>query len=184
MDLSGIDFEKLSKLLVTNPKTAAETLREGAEDKIKKMAEANPTRQPLVEKLEQLVSQYNAGSIDAVTFFEALKTFIAEMDDEEQRAARENLTEEELAIFDLLTTPEPKLTKAEEQQVKAIARQLLERLHKLVEAVDWLRGQQTRGAVLSEIRVRLNELPENPYPQGLWEAKVEQVWDFVTRRYA
>ena len=65
-----------------------------------------------------------------------------------------------------------------------IARQLLDRLHKLVEAVNWLGGQQTRGAVLSEIRVRLNELPENPYPQGIWEAKVEQVWDFVTRRYA
>jgi type I restriction enzyme R subunit len=37
---------------------------------------------------------------------------------------------------------------------------------------------------LSEIRVRLNELPEQPYPQGLWDAKVEQVWDFVLRRYA
>ena len=184
VDLSGIDFEKLSRLFVTNPKTAAETLREGAEDKVKTMASTNPTRQPLVEKLEQLVSQYNAGSIDAVTFFEALIRFIAEMDEEEQRAARENLTEEELAIFDLLTTPEPKLTKAEEQQVKAVARHLLERLHKLVEAINWLQGQQTRGAVLSEIRVRLNELPEQPYPQGLWEAKVEQVWDFVTRRYA
>ena len=105
------------------------------------------------------------------------------MDDEEQRAAREGLTDEELAIFDLLTTPEPKLTKAEEERVKLVARQLLERLHKLIDAVDWLRGQETRGAARSEIRMRLNELPDQPYPQGLWDAKVEQVWDFVTRRY-
>ena len=148
------------------------------------MAEANPTRQGLVEKLEMLVAKYNAGSIDAEKFFEALKAFVSEMDEEEQRAAREGLTEEELAIFDLLTTPEPALNKAEEQQVKAVARQLLERLHNLLDAVDWLRGQQTRGAVLTEIRQRLNELPETPYPQHLWDAKVDQVWDFVLRRYS
>lgn len=183
VDLSGIDFDKLASLFDTNPKTAAETLREGAEEKANKMAEANPTRQGLVEKLEKLVAQYNAGSIDAEKFFEALKDFVKELDDEEQRGVRESLTEEELAIFDLLTTPEPKLTKTEEQQVKAVARQLLERLHGLVDAVDWLRGQETRGQVLSEIRVRLNDLPEQPYPQGLWDTKVERVWEFVTRRY-
>jgi type I restriction enzyme R subunit len=184
VDLSDIDFEKLVTLFATNPKTAAEKLREGAEEKARKMADANPTRQGLVEKLEALVAQYNAGSIDAETFFAALKAFVGEMDDEEQRAAKEGLTDEELAIFDLLTTPEPKLTKAEEQQVKAVARQLLERLHNLVDAVDWLRGQETRGAVWTEIRQRLNDLPEPPYPQQLWDAKVEQVWDFVLRRYA
>jgi type I restriction enzyme R subunit len=184
VDLSDIDFEKLATLFATNPKTAAEKLREGAEEKARSMADANPTRQGLVEKLEALVAQYNAGSIDAETFFAALKAFVGEMDDEEQRAAKEGLTDEELAIFDLLTTPEPKLTKAEEQQVKAVARQLLERLHNLVDAVDWLRGQETRGAVWTEIRQRLNDLPEPPYPQQLWDAKVEQVWDFVLRRYA
>ncbi len=184
VDLSGIDFDRLATLFSTSPNTAAETLKDGAEDKVRKMAEANPTRQGLVEKLEVLVAQYNAGSIDAARFFEALKAFVDEMDDEQQRAAREGLTDEELAIFDLLTTPEPKLTKAEEQQAKLVARQLLERLHDLVDAVDWLRGQETRGAVLSEIRVQLNGLPEEPYPQSLWDAKVEQVWDFVLRRYA
>ena len=184
VDLSGIDFDKLAALFASSPKTAAETLKEGAEEKAAALANANPTRQGLVEKLEILVAQYNAGSIDAATFFEALKAFVSEMDEEEERAAREGLTEEELAIFDLLTTPEPRLTKAEEQQVKLIARQLLERLRELVDAVDWVRGQQTRGAVQSEIRMRLNELPETPYPQGLWEAKVDQVWDFVLRRYA
>lgn len=131
-----------------------------------------------------LVAQYNAGSIDAEKFFDALKAFVNDLDEEEQRAAREGLTEEELAIFDLLTTPEPKLTKAEEVAVKAVARQLLERLRELIDAVDWLRSQQMRGAVLSEIRVRLNDLPESPYPQGLWEAKVDQAWDFVTQRYS
>lgn len=184
LDLSDIDFGKLSELFDKSPKVAAERLREGAEDKARKMAEANPTRAHLVERLEKLVAEYNAGSIDQEKFFAALKDFVRSLDEEEQRAAREGLDEEELAIFDLLTTPEPTLTKAEEQEVKLIARELLSKLHELVDAVDWVRGMETRGAVWTTIRQRLNELPEQPYPALLWNAKVDQVWDFVLQRYA
>jgi len=184
VDLSGIDFDKLAKLFETSPKVAAERVREKAEKKVKKMADANPTRVDLVGKLEKLVAEYNAGSIDAEKFFEALKDFVAGLSEEEERASREGLTEEELAIFDLLTTPEPKLTSTEETEVKGVARMLLAKLHELVAGMDWLRGQETRGAVWSEIRQRLNELPQAPYPDALWNAKVSQVWDFVTRRYA
>lgn len=60
---------------------------------------------------------------------------------------------------------------------------LLAKLRELMDGVDWLRSQEMRGAVWSEIRQRLNELPEEPYPDGLWNAKVNQVWNFVTRRY-
>jgi type I restriction enzyme R subunit len=184
VDLSDIDFEKLADLFRASPKVATEQLREGAEKKVREMAERNPTRVLLVEKLEKLVVQYNAGSIDAERFFAALKEFVRSLDEEEQRAAREGLNEEELAIFDLLTKPEPKLTNAQEQEVKRVARQLLEKLHELVAAIDWTGSQQTRGAVLSEIRVKLNELPEEPYPQPVWDAKVGQVWEFVLQRYA
>lgn len=184
VDLSGIDFDKLADLFAVSPKVTAERLREGAEEKARKLAEDNPTRQHLVERLERMVAEYNAGSVDAEQFFEALKAFIREMDVEERRAAREGLSQEELAIFDLLVKPEPKLSKAEEQEVKRVARSLLEKLHELTGAIDWVRGQETRGAVWTAIRQRLNELPESPYPQALWDSKVNQVWDFVLRRYA
>jgi hypothetical protein len=158
--VSDVDFKKLATLFDTSPKVAAERMREGAEEKVKKMVEANPTRVQLVERLEKLVADYNTGSIDAERFFEELKTFVQGLDQEEQRAAREGLTEEELAIFDLLTTPEPKLTKAEEQEVKRAARELLEKLHGLVDAVDWVRGQETRGAVWTAIRVGMGKAGE------------------------
>jgi hypothetical protein len=38
------------------------------QEKARRMADANLNRQDLVEKLEALVAQYNAGSIDAETF--------------------------------------------------------------------------------------------------------------------
>ena len=114
VDLSAIDFEKLAKLFATRPRTAAEKLRADAEATAHAMAARNPTRIHLVEKLEKLVEEYNLGTLDVEAFFEALKALVASMEEEERRAAREGLTEDELAIFDLLTRPEPKLTKAQE----------------------------------------------------------------------
>jgi type I restriction enzyme R subunit len=184
VDLSGIDFERLATLFQTSPRVAAERLREGAEEQARDMAARNPTRVHLVEKLEALVAAYNAGSVDAESFFTQLRNFIDSLGMEERRAAAEGLSEDELAIFDLLTNPEPRLTKAQEIEVKTVARQLLARLHDLVDGLDWTGNQQTRGAVWTEIRVKLNDLPEEPYPQEVWDGKVGQIWDFVLQRYA
>jgi type I restriction enzyme R subunit len=118
----------------------------------------------LIEKLEELVETYNLGTLDVEAFFEALKKLIAQMEEEESRAAREGLTEEELAIFDLLTRPEPKLSKDQETEVKKVARELLEKLQAL-RVTYWRQNQQTRSAVHSEIRFKLNELPEDPYQE-------------------
>ena len=147
---------------------------------MQQLVQANPTRLHLAEKLEQLVDAYNLGTVDAEAFFAALKKLVAQMEDEERRAAREQLTEEELAIFDLLTRPEPKLTQAQEAEVKRVARELLEKLQAL-QVEFWRQNQQTRAQVYSEIRVKLNELPEEPYPQATWDEKVEAVWQFVYR---
>lgn len=57
--------------------------------------------------------------------------------EEERRAAREGLSEDELAVFDLLTKLEPKLTKAQEAAVKKVARELLERLQDLLAVEEW-----------------------------------------------
>lgn len=182
VDLSAIDFEKLAKLFAKQPRTATETLREEAEETARKMAEQNPFRVQFVEKLEDLVEQYNLGKLDVQAFFEALKALIAAMDEEQRRAARENLTEDELAIFDLLTRPEPKLTKAQETSVKKVARELLEKLRDELSIDDWQVKQQTRAAVQSTIRFTLDHLPEEPYPEELWKEKVDAVWAFIFSR--
>jgi type I restriction enzyme, R subunit len=160
VDLSAIDFDKLAKLFASRPRTASEQLRSELEAKAHDMAERNPTRVHLVEKLEKLVEAYNLGTVQVDAFFEALKAFAAEMDEEERRAARENLSDDELAIFDLLTRPEPKLTKTQELEVKKVARDLLEKLRDQLAIADWRSKQQTRAAVQTTIRFTLNELPE------------------------
>jgi type I restriction enzyme, R subunit len=184
VELSAIDFDKLAKLFAARPRTAAEKLRSEAEAKARDMAERNPTRIHLVEKLEKLVEEYNVGTLGVEAFFEALKALIAAMEEEERRAAREGLTENELAVFDLLTKPKPKLSKAQEIAVKKVARDLLEKLQEHLAVAEWQAKQQTRAAVQSAIRFTLNDLPEEPYPEPLWNEKVDAVWAFIFARRA
>ena len=182
VDLSAIDFEKLAQMFASRPRTAAEKLRSKAEAKAHDMAARNPTRVHLVEKLEKLVEEYNLGTLGVEAFFEALKALVATMEEEERRAAREGLSEDELAVFDLLTKPKPKLTKAQEVAVKKVARELLGKLEDQLAVDTWQTKQQTRAAVQSTIRFTLNELPDEPYPEPVWNEKVDAVWAFIFAR--
>jgi type I restriction enzyme, R subunit len=47
---------------------------------------------------------------------------------------------------------------------------------------NWRATQQTRAAVQSAIRFTLNELPEEPYPEQMWETKVDAVWAYIFSR--
>lgn len=86
-------------------------------------------------------------------FFEGLKEFVGALSAEEQRGVAEGLTEEELAIFDILTQPEPVLTKAEEAQVKKVCRGLLATLKREKLVLDWREKQQAKAAVMQAMKI-------------------------------
>ncbi|MGE0007567.1 MAG: type I restriction endonuclease subunit R, partial [Parvibaculaceae bacterium] len=183
-DLSTIDFDKLADLFAGgSKKTAAELLRSKAEARAKQLASRNPTRVSLLERLQKLVDAYNAGSLDVEQLFEELMAFVGELDDEEKRHIREALSEDELAIFDILTKPEPKLTKAQEIEVKKIARLLLDKLKKEKLVLDWRGKEGAKAGVRETMREELDLLPE-VYDRKLWEEKVERTYQFVFERFA
>jgi type I restriction enzyme, R subunit len=68
------------------------------------------------------------------------------LDEEELRHIRENLTVEELVIFDILTRPAPKLSADERGEVKKVARELLERLKQLL-VLNWRQKAAARSAL-------------------------------------
>jgi type I restriction enzyme R subunit len=59
------------------------------------------------------IAGVNAGSSNVEAFFRQLLAFTKKLNAEEKRGLAEQLTEEELVIFDLLTKPEIKLTPQE-----------------------------------------------------------------------
>jgi len=93
------------------------------------------------------------------------------------------MTEEQLAVFDLLTQPEPVLDDAERELVKASAKRLLEHLHdKLV--LDWRRKAASTADVRTTIREVLDtDLPEDPYPPEMFDQKVQAIFDHVASAY-
>ena len=182
-DLRAIDFAKLSAAFRKGQKrTQVQLLRAKVEQQLGDMIRRNPTRSDLLERFQTMIAEYNAGSASVEQLFEQLLDFIRTMSDEEQRAVREGLDEEELAIFDLLTRPEPKLTKAQEVEVKAVARRLLDKLKREKLILDWRLKENAKAGVRQTIREEYDELPE-VYDRRLWEEKVERTFQFMFERY-
>ena len=61
-------------------------------------------------------------------FLKELVTFIRDLNEEEQRHVRENTSEEELAVFDIVTRPGPDLAPQETEAIKKVCKDLLAKL--------------------------------------------------------
>jgi type I restriction enzyme R subunit len=135
-----------------------------------------------LERFQKLIDAYNAGSKNIEELFAELVKFAQSLNEEEQRALAEGLTEEELSLFDILTKPDPKLTKAQEAEVKRVAKGLLETLKKEKLVLDWRTRQQPRAAVRQFIEIELNKLPE-AYTPDIFETKCDRAYRHVFDHY-
>ena len=106
-DLSRIDMEELRDEFATKVRhkaTALRDIREIVEEKLAQMLARNPSRMDYQQKYEEIVADYNREK-DRVTIeetFRRLTELIEELDAEQRRAVEEGLSEDELALFDLL----------------------------------------------------------------------------------
>jgi type I restriction enzyme R subunit len=183
IDLSQIDFDALAAQFAGRKRAETDRLAALLKQRAIGAATRNPTRYDLVERIEELIAEYNAGRLNIDEYLRRLVELSRSLTDEEQRVVVEGLTEEELAIFDLLTKPDPVLTDAERDTVKGSAKRLLSHLHdKLV--LDWRRKAATTADVRASIRRILDaDLPADPYPPEVFEAKVQAVFDHIATAY-
>ena len=129
-----------------------------------------------------MIAEYNAGSKNIDAFFAELLTFAQNLNDEDRRNIRENLSDEELTIFDLLTKPDIRLTKPERDEVKRVARELLYSLKTEQLVLDWRNHQRTRAGVQLTIEKALDFLPES-YGVELYQNKCDAVFQHVYDSY-
>ena len=183
IDLSQIDFDGLASRFAGRKRAETDKLAALLKQRAVAAARRNPTRHDLVARIEELIAEYNAGSLNIDEYLRRLVVLSQDLSVEERRAVTEDLTEEELTIFDLLTKPVPMLDEAQREVVKASAKRLLQHIHdKLV--LDWRRKAATSSAVLAEIRNVLDhDLPADPYPPELFDVKVQAVFDHVLGSY-
>ncbi len=183
-DLSQIDFEALKKAFRIGRKNIeANKLRGAINSKITQMVRFNESRMDYLEKFQQMIDDYNAGIDNVDVFFEKLLALAQQLNVEEQRGIRENLSEEELALFDILLKPRPELTKAETAKVKLAARELLDTLKAEKLVLDWRKQQRTRAAVRVAIEKTLDKQLPPAYDANLYEQKCDLVYTHVYEKY-
>jgi type I restriction enzyme R subunit len=183
INLSKIDFNKLREKFAKGEKRIeAEKLKGEIDQKLKRMVQANHSRVDFVERFEKLIAEYNAGSHNLEAFFNELLRFAQGLNTEEQRAIREGLDEESLAIFDILTKPEPKLSEKDKGEVKKVAKELLLKLKKEKLVLDWREKMQARADVQRTIRLAVRSLPP-VYSPELKQAKVNLTYAHVYDSY-
>ena len=183
VDLSKIDFEALKERFEKGRKhIETEKLRSEINIKLVQIVRLNKSRTNYLDKFQKMIDEYNSGSYNVETFFARLVEFAQELNAEEKRGIAEKLTEEELAIFDLLIKPEMALKKKEERDVKKVAQELLETLKKEKLVLDWRKRQQSRAAVRLSIEEILDRLPRSYTPE-LYQHKCDMVYQHIYDSY-
>ncbi|HVN97275.1 MAG TPA: type I restriction enzyme endonuclease domain-containing protein [Syntrophorhabdaceae bacterium] len=177
-----LDFQKLKEDFKTKEYKNIEIadLRAFIEGKIEQMIARNSTRADFAQKLQEIIDRYNAGGSSTENYFDELVKFTESLKDEEERAAREGLSEDELEIFDILK--KEKMTKDETQKVKLAAKSLLERLTRgkpKVLVQDWYKDSQTQEKVKTAVEKVLDKALPESYDKELFQIKRDNVYDLI-----
>lgn len=184
LDLSKIDFETLKKQFDTGRKnTETEKLKRAVEKKLSKMVALNNTRIDYYEKFKEMIDEYNTGSSSVLDTYNKLLQLVMELSTEDKRAVSEGLTEEELAIFDLLTKPAPNMSEKERNRVKKASQHILEVLKREKLVLDWRKHQATKSSVKVAIETVFDEDLPVVYDKALFSQKSDVVFQHVYDSY-
>jgi len=183
-DLSKIDFEALRKFFDDSDtkNIEAEHLSAELEEKINEMVQKNKLRKHFLDRLNKLLQEYNAGSHNLDVFFDQLVELAKELSKEDARAISENLTEEELAVFDIIRKDD--LNPTEIDQVKKVAKELLAKLKAEKLVLDWKRKEETRADVKVTISdILYDKLPEPAYTEPDCDDRTKKVYMHIYDNY-
>jgi len=189
VDLSRIDFVKLRDEFagkVRRKHAALHDIRDLIDKKLAQMLARNPLRMDFYKKYQEIVADYNRekdrATVEAT--FAQLVELAAELDAEQRRAAAEGLSEDELALFDLLF--KEKIGKADRERLKQASRSLLSSLRELLQPMQgWTQKTATQAEVRVFILDRLYEaLPRPPFTEAETDDIADRVYNYVWQRSA
>lgn len=186
-DISAIDFDLLRKEFakVHKKNLVMKDLEEVIQQKLDKMLFSNPNRINYYERYQQIITDYNSEQDRATiekTFMD-LMDLANQMNQEEQRYAREGFTsDEELSLYDMLFRDD--LSKNDIKKLKEVAATLLQKIKAKVAELDhWTDKQETKAEIDNLIRDTLwADLPEC-YDEMAISGYRQQIYEYVYTRY-
>lgn len=179
IDLSKLHFEQLRAEFPEKKHKNIQfaDLRELMEIKLKQMVAQNKTRGSFLERFEKIIEEYNSGSLSIEEAYEDLVKQAEDLSKEQERAAKNGMSESEQELFDLLK--KDKLTKEEEKNVKLAAFDLLKILFDAKNKIliqEWHKEKATQEMVKREIQKILNEDLPHSYDRSIFVEKTELVY--------
>jgi type I restriction enzyme R subunit len=184
IDLSKIDFQALADKFQQkkHKKTELEELKALIAAHLARMVQLNPTRADFREKFEALIATYNAGSRSVEEVYKQLLTLSLQLSQEQQRHIRENLSEEELAMFDILLQSAPDLSDGDRAKVKQSARELVEKIKQLL-VLNWQQKTEARAKLKLLIQDALDIGLPRAYTPELYQQKCDAVFAHIEQAY-
>ena len=129
-----------------------------------------------------MIESYNSGSRNIEDLFNELVNLSRNLSEEQQRHVRENMTEEELVIFDILTRPAPELSADERTEVKKVSRELLNKL-KTVLVLNWRQKSTARSQLKLAIEDVLDTGLPRAYLKPLYAQKCSTLFEHIFESY-
>ena len=180
-DLSQLPFDTLKDYFSKSKKhIETDKLKSAIEEKLEDMIRKNPTRRKFMDRLNEIIWEYNQWSKNVDDLFEELIDLARSITEEEKRAVKEDLNEEQLSMFDLLY--KDWITPKEEKQIKKLAQELMDKIkEKLV--LDWRKDERKRADVQVAIEDFLFYNLPSSYNQSLIEEKSRKIFNHVYESY-
>ena len=184
LDLSKIDFEALAKRFKKSKaqNTDLEVLKAAIRAQLEKMIELNPTRADFRDKFEEMIEAYNNGSRNIADLYNELVALANSLSEEQERHVRENMSEEELVVFDILLRPAPELTTEERTEVKKVVRELLAKLKALL-VINWRQKSSAR----SQLKITIEDVLDSGLPRAftpeLYRQKCSALFEHMYEKY-
>jgi type I restriction enzyme, R subunit len=197
-DLRDIDLDTLRTNMRSGQRhIKAEQMRQMMYERIKRMLQVNPKRTGLMEKLDRAIARYNEGSANVAVdpqlingdekitrlaelqndYADELVDIVEDVQQEEERHIREGVSEQTLAVFDLLTSG-VELDEEQRSQVKEIAQRIYIKLQHIFIVPDW--QNKGKGNILSQAYIIIEDallnLPQQIYAQDLYKQKCDDIF--------
>ncbi|MEH2318822.1 type I restriction endonuclease [Nostoc sp.] len=155
-NISKIDFDVLKAEFANSPakNISVQSLKEAVERQLQRMLKQNPSRIDYYVCYQQIIQDYNRET-DRVTIeqtFEELLKLVQDLSEEDTRAVREGLSEEHLAVFDLLCASKDNLDARTRNRVKQVAQLLIQAVKvQLKQLENWRDKESTKATIKSFI---------------------------------
>ncbi|MCM8772637.1 MAG: type I restriction endonuclease subunit R [Candidatus Omnitrophica bacterium] len=182
-DISILDEEFLLQFKNIEYKNyAIDLLRKLLEGELKVKIRKNPLRyKSLYNKLKRLIEKYNFKILDTAEVIEELIQIAKEIKKIIAEGEKLNLTEEELAFYDILSNEKDIFIN--EKVIIEIAREIVKRLGYYTKIVDWNKKETLRAKIKMEVKEILRSIVEENVEYEIIDKISNKIYEHATILY-